>query len=151
MSVLVYNGEKFKRSKVRYLVFSVVFASVFLLSLFNNNVVGAVLIFFLLWWYFYYSTINNQVVKMTIDTHQLMIGSKTYPRNVFIWYVVEIHSKTQEIKNLVFLTTKGHMIYTFHDSYEHIRLFLEELDRYLPMLSDYHQTTLEKITRKMKL
>jgi len=43
------------------------------------------------------------------------------------------------------------MIYSFDDSLEHIRLFLLELDKYLPMLGDFHQTSLEKFSRKMKL
>jgi len=151
MSILVYNGEKFQRSKVRYLIFAVIFASVFLLSILNNNIVGAVLLFFLLWWYFYYSTINNQLIKLTINNNQLMLWSKIFPRNTFIWYVVEIYPKTQKIKNIVFLTQKWHMIYTFDDSLEHIRLFLLELDWYLPMLGDFHQTGFEKFSRKMKL
>ena len=151
MSVLVYNGEKFQRSKVRYLVFAVIFASVFVLSILNGNVVGAVLIFFLLGWYFYYSTINNQVIKIILDKNQLIIWNKNYPRNSFIWYVIEIYPKTQQIKNIVFLTTKWHMIYSFDDSLEHIRLFLLELDKYLPMLGDFHQTGFEKLSRKMKL
>lgn len=151
MSVLVYNGEKFKRSKIWYLIFTVIFASIFLLSLLNNNIVWAVLIFFLLWGYFYYSTINNQIVKMKIDKNQLIIWAKIYPISSFTWYIVEIYPKNQEIKNVVFLTQRWHMIYTFDDSIEHIRLFLLELDWYLPMLGDYHQTTIEKISRKIKL
>ena len=151
MSVLVYNGEKFQRSKIWYLVFAVIFASVFLLSILNGNIVGAVLIFFLLGWYFYYSTINNQVIKMIIEEKQLIIWNKNYPRNSFTWYIVEIYPKTQQIKNIVFLTQKWHMIYSFDDSLEHIRLFLLELDKYLPMLGDFHQTSLEKFSRKMKL
>jgi len=151
MSVLVYNGEKFQRSKVWYLVFSVVFASVFILSILSNNIVWAVLIFFLLGGYFYYSTINNQVITMTTDTSQLIIGNKNYPRNSFTWYVVEIYPKIQQIKNIVFLTAKWHMIYTFDDSIEHIRVFLLELDGYLPMLGDFHQTSIERFSRKMKL
>jgi uncharacterized membrane protein len=73
MSILVYNGEKFQRSKIWYLVFAVVFASVFVLSLLNDNVVGGILILFLLGGYFYYSTINNQVITMTIEKTQLVI------------------------------------------------------------------------------
>lgn len=151
MSVLVYNGEKFQRNKLWYLIFSVVFASVFLLSILSNNIVGAVLLFFLLGGYFYYSTINNQVVKITLETNQLIIGNKNYPWNVFTWYVLEIYPATQQIKNIVFLTTKSHMIYTFDDSLDHIRLFLQELDTYLPMVEGFHQTSLEKISRKIKL
>ncbi|MFA7298827.1 MAG: hypothetical protein WC010_04245 [Candidatus Absconditabacterales bacterium] len=151
MSILVYNGEKFQRNKIWYLIFAVIFSSVFLLSILNDNVVGAILIFFLLGGYFYYSTINNQVIKMTTSNNQLLIGTKSYPWNFFTGYVVEIHSKSQEIKNIVFLTTKGHMIYTLDDSLENIRLFLLELDQHLPMLGDYHQTSFEKFSRKMKL
>ena len=151
MSVLVYNGEKFQRSKVWYLVFAVVFASVFVLSILNNNIVWAVLLFFLLGWYFYYSSINNQVIKMTIDKNQLLIWNKTYLRNSFAWYVVEIYPKTQKIKNVVLLTQKWHIIYTFDDTLEHVRSFLVELDNHLPMLGDFHQTTLEKFSRKIQL
>ena len=151
MSVLVYNGEKFQRGKLWYLIFAVIFASVFLLSFLNDNVVGAVLIFFLLWGYFYYSTINNKVVKMTIEKNQLVVWNKIFPRNSFTWYVVEIHSKDQNIKNVVFLTQKSHIIYTFDDSLDHITMFLSELDGYLPMLGDYNQTTIERMSRKMKL
>ena len=151
MNVLVYNGEKFQRSKLWYLVFAVIFASVFVLSILNNNIVGAVLIFFLLGWYFYYSTINNQIVKITLDKTQLLIGNKWYLRNLFVWYVVEISPEQQQIKNIVFLTEKSHMIYTFDDSLEHIKSFLLELDEYLPMLSDFHQTSFEKLSRKAKL
>jgi hypothetical protein len=151
MSVLVYNGEKFQRTKIWYLVFAVIFASVFVLSLLNDNVIGAILIFFLLGGYFYYSTINNQIIKITLDTTQIILWNKNYPRNSFIWYAVEIDSKTQAIKNIVFLTPKWHMIYTFDDSLEHIRVFLQTLDGFLPMLGEYHQTSLEKFSRKMKL
>lgn len=151
MSVLVYNGEKFQRSKIWYLIFAVIFASVFVLSLLNNNIVWALLILFLLGWYFYYSTINNQVIKMTIEKTQLIVWSKNYPRNLFSWYIVEIYPTTQQVKNIVFLTAKSHIIYTFDDSSDHIREFILALDEYLPMLGDYHQTSLEKFSRKMKL
>lgn len=150
-SVLVYNGEKFQRTKVWYLVFAVIFASVFVLSILSDNVVWAILIFFLLGGYFYYSTINNQVISIILERNQIIIGTRNYPRNSFVWYALEIHPQTQDIKNIVFLTSKWHMIYTFDDSLEHIRLFLVELDWYLPMLGEYNQTSLEKFSRKMKL
>jgi len=151
MSVLVYNGEKFQKTKVWYLIFVAIVAIVLVLSILNNNLVGAILLLFLLGGYFYYSTINNQVVTMKIDKTQLIIGNKNYPRNMFTWYVVEIYPTTQLIKNIVFLTQKSHLIYTFDDSIDHIRPFLIELDWYLPMFWDYHQSTLERVSRKMKL
>ncbi len=151
MSVLVYNWEKFQKSKIWYLIFTVIVAMVLVLSILNNNLVGAILILFLLWGYFYYSTINNQIIKMSIDKMQLIIWNKAYPRNSFAWYVVEIYPTTQRIKNIVFLTPKTHLIYTFDDSLDHIGSFLDELDWYLPRVGDYHQTSIEKLSRKMKL
>lgn len=151
MNVLVYNWEKFQRSKVRYLIFTVVFASILLLSLLTNNIVWAILLFFLLWWYFYYSTINNQVVTMSIDENQLSIGNKRYDLAIFRWYVLEIYPKTQALKNIVLLTAKWHMIYTFDDSLQNISVFLRTVDKVLPLLDTYDQGTFEKMSRKMKL
>jgi hypothetical protein len=53
--------------------------------------------------------------------------------------VLEVYPETQELKNIVFLTTKGHMIYTFHDSLEQVGMFLAGLDKFLPMLDTYDQ------------
>ena len=151
MSVLAYNGEKFQRTKVWYLVFAVIFASVFVLSIINDNIVGGILILFLLGGYFYYSTINNQIITITIEKPQLVIWNKGYPRSTFSWYVVEIYPENQQIKNIVFLTSKWHLIYTFHDSLEHISSFFLELDEYLDLLGDFPQTSLEKFSRKIQL
>lgn len=151
MDVLVYNWEKFQRTKIRYLIFVVVFASILLLSLLNKNIVWAVLLFFLLWGYFYYSTINNQIVTMTIDKNQLSVGNNSYNFAMFRWYVLEIYPKTQTLKNIVFLTTKWHMIYTFDDSPQHINNFLEEIDKVFLRFDTYNQWTFEKMSRKMKL
>lgn len=151
MSVLVYNGEKFQRSKLWYLVFTVIFASVFLLSILNKNIVGAILLFFLLGWYFYYSTINNQVITLSIHPDHFMVGSKKYLWNAFVWYALELDPKTQNIKNLVLLTSRSHIIYTFDDLWAHIKSFLLELDTHLPMVEGFQQTTFEKVSRKIQL
>lgn len=111
----------------------------------------AILLFFLLWGYFYYSTISNQVVTMRIEANQLSVGNKHYDLTLFRWYVLEIYPKTQALKNIVFLTQKWHMIYTFNDSLEQIDIFLEAVDSVLPILDDYNQGTFEKMSRKMQL
>lgn len=151
MSVSVYNWEKFTRNKIWYLIFTVIFAGILLLSILNNNIVGAVLLFFLLGGYFYYSTINNQIVAMTITPNALTIGSKSYIWTMFVWYVIELDPKTQQIKNIVLLTSKGHLIYTFNDSLANIAEFLTLLDTYLPRQDVFRQTTFEKISRKIQL
>lgn len=152
MSVRVYNGEKFQRGKVWYLIFTLVFACVFLLSIFYNNIVGAVVMFFLLGWYFYYSTINNQVVTMKAERTQLLIWTKSYPWNSFTWFALEPYSlKDQRIKNIVFVTASWHMIYSFDDSLAHVETFITELTTSLPGLGDYHQTFLDRFSRRCKL
>ncbi len=132
-------------------MFVLVFASVLLLSLVYKNVVWAILMFFLLWWYFYYSTINNQIISITIDPNHLIIGNKNYSWRLFTGYVLEIYPDTQELKNIVFVSQKNHMIYTFDDSIENISAFLSALESFLPMLDTYDQWTFEKMSRKMKL
>ncbi|MEI7919844.1 MAG: hypothetical protein WCH65_06870 [bacterium] len=81
----------------------------------------------------------------------MIIGNKSYPRSSFVGYVVEVYAKSQEVKNIVFVTPKSHLIYTFDDSLEHIQSFLLALDGHLPMLEDFHQTSFEKLSRKIKL
>lgn len=151
MSISIYNWEKFTRNKIWYLIFTVVFAGILLLSILNNNILWAVLLFFLLGGYFYYSTINNQVVTMTITPDALVVGSKSYLWTMFVWYVVELDVTTQHLKNLVLITSKGHLIYTFNDSLDHIAAFLTSLDTYLPRQDVFRQTTFEKVSRKIQL
>jgi len=151
MQVIAYNSEKFQKSKRRYVIFATIFASVFVLSILNNNIVGAVLLFFLLGGYFYYSVSNSQLIKLSIAQQGLIIGTKTYNRTVLTWYVLEIDAKTQKIKNIVFLTRRGHTIHTFKDDNENIKNFIILLNDYLPMVWEYNQSFLEKLTRKLQL
>ncbi len=151
MHISVYNGEKFERGKWWYVIFVSIFGGVIFLSLLYGNYVWALVMFFLLWGYFYYSSISNQILTMRIDEDYLYIWDKAYSWQFFTWYVVEVHAHTQEIKNIVLLTTKNHTIYTFHDDQETIIEFLRVLDTYIPMMPDYHQTFFEKFARKCKL
>lgn len=88
---------------------------------------------------------------MSIDKNQLFVGNKGYNLTLFRWYVLEIYPKTQELKNIVFLTEKGHMIYTFNDSIDNIASFLDVVNEYLDIFDNYPQGTFEKMSRKMKL
>ncbi|MFA7717749.1 MAG: hypothetical protein WC875_03455 [Candidatus Absconditabacterales bacterium] len=151
MEVSVYNAEKFQRNKWRYVIFATIFAGIFILSIFNQNYVGAILIFFLLGGYFYYSAVHAQVITMRQEINSLKIGNAIYPRSTFVGYVLEMDAKTQILKNIVFISSKGHTIYTFHDTPEHIRNFVLELDNYLPMMETYDQTNVERMIRRMKL
>jgi hypothetical protein len=151
MEVSVYNSEKFQRNKWRYVIFATVFAGIFILSIFNQNYVGAILIFFLLGWYFYYSAVHAQVITMRLEINSLKIGNNVYPWSTFVGYVLEMDAKTQILKNIVFVSPRWHTIYTFHDEPGHIRDFILDLDKYLPMMESYDQTNVEKMIRRMKL
>lgn len=151
MHIKVYDGEKFERGKLWYIIFAVVFASIFVLSILNQNRVWAVLMFFLLGAYFYYSVTGNQVVKATINDSNLSIWTKILPRNSLQWYAIELDSKSETIKNIVFVTKNSHNIHTIHDGKENVRSFVLELDNYIPMLGEYNQSFLEKMARKCEL
>jgi len=151
MKIKVYNSEKFDRNKWRYVIFVVVFAAVFLVSIINKNVVWIVIMFFLLWGYFYYSTLNSQVVELEASEQWIKMWKKIYSWSWFVGYVLEMDVKTQIIRNIVFVTNNSHIIHTFHDSATNIRDFVFELDKYLPILEEYNQSFLEKLSRKMKL
>ena len=151
MEVLIYGSEKFQRSKRWYVAFATIFIGVFLLTLFSGNYVGSVLLFFLLWGYLYYSVIHNQIQPLRADTQGLILWKSQRPWSSFSWYVLELTIKTQQLKNIVFLSSSGHVIYTFADTPEHIRSFLLSLNDYLPLLDEYDQTGFEKMIRKLEL
>ena len=151
MDIKVYNSEKFERNTWWYIIFAVLFASIFILSLLNENFVGAVLLFFLLGAYFYYSVTNNQLVTMKIDKGTLIVWDKVYSWTSLAGYVIELDPKTQLIKNLVIITRNSHTIYTLNDDNEKIRDFIVALDQEVGMLDQYSQTFLEKMARRFKL
>lgn len=151
MEVLVYNSEKFDRSKWRYVIFGVVFAAVFLLTIFNRNYIWAVLLFFLLGGYFYYSSVHTQNTTITLQTDGVKIGKNFVGYSTLTWYVLELHRKTELLKNIVFVSAKWHAIYTFHDAPEHIQAFVLSLDKFLPMLDQFEQSNFEKLIRRLQL
>jgi hypothetical protein len=151
MEVVVYNSEKFDRSKWRYVIFATFFAAIFLLTIFNQNYIGAVFLFFLLGWYFYYSAIHAQVTTLTVQSDGIKIGKTFVGFSNLAGYVLEIHAKTEDLRNIVLVSAKWHSIYSFNDSLEHIRAFILQLDKFLPLLDSYEQTWFEKIIRKLQL
>jgi len=151
MQITVYNSEKFERTKRRYVIFSSIFASVFILSILNKNIVGAILLFFLLWAYFYYSVSSNQLTKINITKQWLIIWPKTYNWTSFKWYILEVDEKEQILKNIIFLTNKWHTIHTFHDNMNNIKDFVVLLNDYIPMMEEFQQTFLERLSRNLQL
>ncbi|HOG15536.1 MAG TPA: hypothetical protein PK674_03010 [Candidatus Absconditabacterales bacterium] len=151
MELKVFNGEKFERDKVRYIVFASIFILIFVVSAFYKNIVGIILMFFLLGAYIYYGIINVNEITITISENGLLVGTKVIPWTNLVGYCIELELKKQQIKNIVFVSQRGHTIYTINDSEENIKTFLENLNQMLPMLTDFPQNFWEKIVRKMKL
>jgi len=151
MEINAYNSENFERSKRRYIIFGSIFSTIFFLSILNKNIAWSVLLFFLLGGYFYYSVSNSQLIKISIIWEGLIIWTKTYNRNNITGYVLEIDAKTQKIKNLVFITPKWHSIHTLKDNKENIKNFIILLNDYCPMINEYKQKNIEKISRKLQL
>lgn len=78
-------------------------------------------------------------------------GKKFHPRNTLSGFVLEYHTKKQTIHNIVLLHTKGYEIFTINDSDEHLKDFLLELGKYLPLIDKYEQGFWERFIRKIKL
>lgn len=113
--------------------------------------VGAVVLFFILGAYFYYTLISHQIITIKINERYITLDKKNFPWNDFTGYAIEADKKTETIKNIVFVSSKGHIIYTIDDTKDHMELFFKELGNYLPMLGEYHQSFLEKTARILKL
>ena len=94
MTLTVYNGEHFERSKWRYVGFSLTIIIVIGLSLRKQNIVGVILLFFILGAYMYYSVLSAQTTKLTIKDKYLAIGEKSMPRQNLTGYLIEGDKKT---------------------------------------------------------
>ena len=151
MELKIYNWEKFEREKLRYIIFASVFILIFILSAFYKNIVWIILMFFLLGAYIYYGIINIQETKIKISDNWLLVWDKIISWTNLIWYCIELESKKQKIKNIVFVSPKWHNIYTLNDNENNIKEFLLNINQTLPMLSEFHQTFREKVSRRMKL
>jgi len=151
MTLRVYNGEKFERNRRWYVLFALVLITIIWLSLWKQNVIGVVVLFFILWAYFYYSIVSNQIISLKIEKNHLIINNKIYLRWSFRAYSIEIEKKNQQIRNIVLITEKWYMIYTIHDKNDRIKEFLIEINDHLPLVSEYNQSSLEKLARILKL
>lgn len=151
MELKVYNTEHFNRSVRWYIIFIVVFAGMIVASVIYNNVAGAILLFFLSGAYFYFGVRNSQPVTMRIEEHVLVVGNKSVRREKLQGFVIEADIRTGTIKNIVLLTDNSHHIYTVHDTNNALESFVRTLDGVIPRMDSYPQSTVEKLSRQLKL
>jgi hypothetical protein len=109
------------------------------------------LLFFLSGAYFYFGVRNSQPVVMRIEEHALMVGNRSVRWEKLEGYVIEADIRTGEIRNIVILTPKSHHIHTVDDSHEALEKFVAQLDTMISRMDTYSQTTVERLTRKLKL
>ncbi len=88
---------------------------------------------------------------LTITPQGLKVWEHVIWRINFEGYVIEVEKEKMQIKNIVLVLRTKHEIYTIVDEIENIKKFVETLENYIPRLSDYAQTGLEKFYRKIKL
>ena len=88
---------------------------------------------------------------MEVHDEYLRIGNVTYSWSHFQGFVLEVHSKTGEIKNIVLLTDRQNMIYTFTDTISNMKEFVMVLQEKLPLVDKYNQSMVDKFSRKIKL
>ena len=151
MELNVYNTEKFERGKRRYVILAFVMVLVIIICIYYTNWTGIILMFMILWWYIYLWLIKVEEIKMKITDEWLIVWDKLIPRTTLTWYVIEINKDDQQIKNIVLLSEKSHLIHTISDSIDNIKPFLTQLDNYIPMVWEYNQTRWEKLARVLKL
>jgi len=151
MELTVYNWEIFERSPFRYVRFSIVFIVIIIISIIYKNAPWVIILLFFMWWYFYYSSTSNKKTSIKITESWLLILDKIHPWANLNWYILEVNRHNWEIKNIVFLSTKTHRIYTISDSLDNLKIFIENLEQYIKMLPWYEQTFLEKMMRKFQI
>lgn len=151
MELNIYSAEKFERGKWWYVILAFIMIIVIIACVYYKNLTWIILMFLVLWWYIYVWLINLKEIKLTIKDDWLVLWDKLVPWTNLTWYAIEISKDTQEIKNIVLLSEKNHSIHTIIDSKENIEWFLTQLDNFLPMVWEYHQTAREKFGRFLKL
>lgn len=152
MELKVYDGEKFERSKYRYIKFASVILLIVIVSILWSNITWWVLVLLLAWAYVFYITKTNDTVKMIIWKNALQINKTTIPWNKLSWFVLEYHTEKKKIHNIVIIDVKkSYRIYTIKDTEKNLQNFIEELNWYIPMLDNYEQSWMDKFIRWLKL
>lgn len=152
MELKVYDWEYFERGKTWYIVFAFVILAVVILSILSSNVVWWVIVLLFAAGYLYFLLKTNKTTIITIWTKVLQIGKVPYQWNELSWFVLEYHTKKEKIHNIVIIDNKKNArIYTINDSEDNLDEFVGELNKHIPILENYEQSTLDKFIRRLKL
>ena len=152
MSIIVTASEHFERSKTWFIAFGLVFVLMIILCMMTNNIVWAILLCLLMGGYMYYILRSDETIQISIQDVWLQIWVKVVDWSKLSGFVIEYHIDRQTIHNLVLLYTDGtHHIYSFVDTTDHITDFVQQLANYIPFQSNFTQTFVQQILRRIKL
>lgn len=166
MQISVYSWEHHERNKSWRIIFSLVLIVLFILTLFWpliahwgdgnifswDNISNVIILLLMVSWYIYWSHHYDWNTTFMRTTEKwIVIWSKEISRNLVKWFVVEADKKQWTIKNLVVVTERDNHIHSIIETDEDtIILFVEELKKFTPRLSNFHQSFFEIIIRKCK-
>ncbi len=151
MEVRLYDWERFDRTKTWYISFISFYIFFIFLSLIYQNITWVLLLLLFLGGYLFFSLVSMKKIKAIIKEEWLQLWQKFFSWNDIAWFALEVDEESQRIKNIVFLINNNKLIHTFDDEAENIKSFVMNLSDKAEMLSDYHQTFLDKLVRTLKL
>ena len=152
MELKVYNGEHFERGKTWYLIFALVILLVAVVSILSSNISWWVFVLWVAGAYIFYLTKVNDTVTMVTWKKALQIDKAVFPWETLSGFVLEYHTEKKKIHNIVVIDDKKvPRIYTINDSEKKLKEFVDDLNKYIPILDKYDQSTFDKFMRKIKL
>lgn len=150
-SVKVHNGEYFERGKTWYIVFSVTLIALIVVSVLFENFFGAIILFLLVGGYILFALMRNKQISIHTTDQGLVVGEKVLPRTQLTGRSLEADALNGERKNLIIATKNDKLIFTFDDTKEHAKAFVEAISATIPLIDNLPFSFTEKLIRKLKL
>ncbi|MEF2175064.1 MAG: hypothetical protein V3575_01225 [Candidatus Absconditabacteria bacterium] len=152
MEITAFNGEKYDRTKSWYIIFGCFYIFMIIIFLFFDNLIGVIFFFFIGGGYLLFSLIGEKNIKIGIRNEGLKIDNVIHPWSKVQGFALEMNYEGTEIKNIVFLIGNNVIIHTLLSSKDLEEFVVLLANNYnIPMVSEFEQTFMEKLVRKLKL
>ena len=152
MEIRVYNWEHFERKKSWFVLFTTALAIVIGISLWFVNLFWAIIIFLFTWAYILFALTKNKHIILWIRDTWLIVETRIWSRQSLDSFVVEIDAESHEWKNIIIvLKNNDHMIFSFDDTTDNKQSFINELQKTIPLIENFPQSTMDRIIRKFQL
>ena len=156
LTLKVFSGEKYDRSKTWWIVFFVIVAVLILTSLWVTGFrwfLEVMIIGMVVSGYIFFTIFGVKEVEMKIQENGIGVGEEFIPWEQLSGYVLEVDSKTYHPKNIVLVFSNwGYKILSINEPDPKILSnFLINLSRFLPRLWGFDQSFVEKLARVLKI